>query len=154
MTGLVAAGFGLGVLLAAQIGPVTLLILRSVLRGGRALVVGLAMAGAVASIDVLYAAVGLAGAGALLEGDRLQFALGLVSALILVSIGMRTIWVGVRARFGLEADDEVLDPRRAFVTAVAATALNPLTIGLWTLSFRRLHRMRQDPPSSRALCCW
>jgi hypothetical protein len=39
-------GFGLGVLLAAQVGPVTLLIVRTVLRGGRAVVVGLAMAAA------------------------------------------------------------------------------------------------------------
>jgi threonine/homoserine/homoserine lactone efflux protein len=40
-------GLGLGFVLAAQVGPVTLLIVRSVLRGGRALAVGLAMAGAV-----------------------------------------------------------------------------------------------------------
>jgi putative LysE/RhtB family amino acid efflux pump len=41
----------------------------------------------------------------------------------------------MRARFGLEPADDVLGPRRAFVTAVAATALNPLTIALWTVSF-------------------
>jgi threonine/homoserine/homoserine lactone efflux protein len=34
-------GLGLGVVLAAQVGPVTLLIVRSVLRGGRAVAVGL-----------------------------------------------------------------------------------------------------------------
>jgi hypothetical protein len=38
------AGLGLGLFLAAQVGPVTLLIVCSVLRGGRALLVGLAMA--------------------------------------------------------------------------------------------------------------
>ena len=135
MTALLLAGFGLGVLLAAQIGPVTLLIVRSVLRGGRALVVGFAMAGAVALIDLLYATIGLAGAGELLDADALRLALGLVSAAILVVIGARTVWVGVRARFGLELDDDVLGPRRAFVTAVAATALNPLTIALWTISY-------------------
>ncbi len=135
MTELLLAGFGLGVLLAAQIGPVTLLVLRSILRGGRALVIGFAMAGAVALIDVLYATVGLAGAGELLEADRLQLALGLVSGVILVAVGVRTIWIGMRARFGLELADDVLGPRRAFVTTVAATALNPLTIALWTVSF-------------------
>jgi threonine/homoserine/homoserine lactone efflux protein len=93
------------------------------------------MACAVALVDLLYATIGLAGAGELLDADSLQLALGLVSALILVAIGARTVWVGVRARFGLELDDDVLGPRRAFVTAVAATALNPLTIALWTISF-------------------
>jgi putative LysE/RhtB family amino acid efflux pump len=61
--------------------------------------------------------------------------LGLVSASILIAIGVRTLWLGWRARFGLESADEVVAPSRAFVTAVAATALNPLTIALWTVSF-------------------
>jgi hypothetical protein len=58
---LVLIGYGLGLFLAAQVGPVTLLIVRSVLRGGRAFAVGLAMAAAVAAIDLGYAIVGLAG---------------------------------------------------------------------------------------------
>lgn len=62
-----AAGFGLGLFFAAQIGPVTLLIIRSVLRGRRGFAVGLAMASAVAAVDVLYATVGLAGVGRLLS---------------------------------------------------------------------------------------
>ena len=65
---LVLSGYGLGLFLAAQVGPVTLLIIRSVLRGGRALAVGLAMAAAVAAIDLLYATIGLAGVGTLLNG--------------------------------------------------------------------------------------
>jgi putative LysE/RhtB family amino acid efflux pump len=55
-----AVGFGLGLFVAAQIGPVSLLIVRSVLRGS--LRIGLAMAAAVALVDLLYASVGLAGA--------------------------------------------------------------------------------------------
>ena len=108
-------GYVIGLLLAAQVGPVTLLIIRSVLRGGRAVVVGLAMAGAVALVDVLYATAGLTGAGALVDGGPVRVVLGLVSAAILAVIGLRT--------------------ERAFLTAVAATALNPLTIALWTVSF-------------------
>jgi putative LysE/RhtB family amino acid efflux pump len=61
--------------------------------------------------------------------------LGLVSAAVLIAIGARTLWIGLRARFGLESADEVGAPWRAFLTAVAATALNPLTIALWTVSF-------------------
>jgi threonine/homoserine/homoserine lactone efflux protein len=121
--------------LAAQVGPVTLLIVRSVLRGGRAVAVGLAMAGAVALVDVLYGTLGLAGVGRLLNGGVLRLALGLASAAILVAIGVRTVWIGFRARLGLEDTEEVVAPRRAFLTAVAATALNPLTIALWTVSF-------------------
>jgi threonine/homoserine/homoserine lactone efflux protein len=132
---LVLSGYGLGFFLAAQVGPVTLLIIRSVLRGGRALAVGLAMAAAVAGIDFAYAIVGLSGVGRLLNGGSLHLWLGLVSAAILVAIGARTLWLGWRARFGLESADEVVAPSRAFVTAVAATALNPLTIALWTVSF-------------------
>jgi putative LysE/RhtB family amino acid efflux pump len=135
MTALVLTGFGIGLFLAAQVGPVTLLIVRSVLRGGRALAVGLAMAAAVASIDVLYGALGLVGVGQLLDGGTLRLVLGLVSACVLVAIGARTLWLGLRARLGLEDAEDVVWPRRAFLTAVAATAANPLTIALWTVSF-------------------
>jgi putative LysE/RhtB family amino acid efflux pump len=131
----VLAGYGLGLLLAAQVGPVTLLIVRSVLRGGRAVAVGLAMAASVASIDVLYASLGLAGIGRLFVSSWAGTALGLVSAAILVALGLRTVWLGLRARSGLEDGSEVVVPSRAFVTASAATALNPLTIALWTVSF-------------------
>jgi threonine/homoserine/homoserine lactone efflux protein len=132
---LLPAGFGLGLFLAAQVGPVTLLVVRSVLRGGRVFAVGLAMAAAVALIDVAYAAVGLAGVGQLLTGGVLRLSLGLVSAAIMIGIGARTAWIGWRARIGLEDVEDVVAPRRAFLTAVAATALNPLTIALWTVSF-------------------
>jgi putative LysE/RhtB family amino acid efflux pump len=132
---LVLSGYGLGLVLAAQVGPVTLLIVRSVLRGGRAVLVGLAMAVAVAAVDVGYAVVGLAGVGSLLRGGWAQLGLGLLSAAILVAIGAKTLWTGIRARSGLESPDEVVAPSRAFLTAVAATALNPLTIALWTISF-------------------
>jgi threonine/homoserine/homoserine lactone efflux protein len=135
MGSITLAGFGLGLFLAAQVGPVTLLIVRSVLRGGRAIAIGLAMAFAVALVDVLYATVGLAGLGQLLQGGRVRLVLGLVSAAILVTIGVRTAWTGFRARFGFETSADVVAPRRAFLTALAATALNPLTIALWTVSF-------------------
>jgi putative LysE/RhtB family amino acid efflux pump len=132
---LVLTGYGLGLVLAAQVGPVTLLVVRSVLRGGRAVLVGLAMAAAVASIDLAYAVVGLAGAGSVLNGGSARLWLGLASAAILAVIGTRTLWTGIRGRSGLEAAVEVVAPSRAFLTAVAATAFNPLTIALWTVSF-------------------
>jgi threonine/homoserine/homoserine lactone efflux protein len=129
------SGYWIGFVLAAQVGPVTLLIVRSILRGGRAFAVGLSMALAVVSVDLLYGTLGLAGVGRLLAGGTLRVVLGLASAAILVAIGARTLRAGFRARIGLEAKDEVVAPRQAFATAVAATALNPLTIALWTISF-------------------
>src|SRR5262249_24071929 len=95
LSGLVLAGFGLGLLLAAQVGPVTLLVVCSILRGGRALVIGLAMAVAIAGIDVLYATLGLVGAGKLTSGADVRLVLGLASAAILCAIGLRTMWNGL-----------------------------------------------------------
>ena len=124
-------GFGLGLFVAAQIGPVSLLIVRSVLRGNFR--IGLAMAAAVALVDLTYAALGLAGVARILEETgAVRAVFGFVGGAVLVAIGLRTMWIGFRARFGLETDDEVGTPRRAFATALAATALNPLTIALWT----------------------
>jgi threonine/homoserine/homoserine lactone efflux protein len=132
---LVLIGLGLGFLLAAQVGPVTLLMIRSVLRGGRAVAVGVAMAGAVAGIDLLYAAIGLAGAGQVLDATAARLSLGLLSAAILIGLGARTLWRGVRVHSGMVGEHEVATPKQAFATAVAGTALNPLTIALWTVSF-------------------
>lgn len=93
------------------------------------------MAAAVASVDLLYATLGLAGFGQLADADGARLALGLASGAILVVIGARTAWAGFRARMGLEAAEDVVSAPRAFGTAIAATALNPLTIGLWAVSF-------------------
>ena len=124
-------GYGLGLFVAAQIGPVSLLIVRSVVRGNFR--IGFAMATAVALVDLGYAALGLAGVGRLLEeNDAVRLTFGFVGAAVLVTLGLRTMWIGFRARFGLETAEEVGTPRRAFATAFAATALNPLTIALWT----------------------
>ena len=124
-------GYGLGLFVAAQIGPVSLLIVRSVVRGNFR--IGFAMATAVALVDLGYAALGLAGVGRLLEeNDAVRLTFGFVGAAVLVALGLWTMWIGFRARFGLETAEEVGTPRRAFATAFAATALNPLTIALWT----------------------
>jgi putative LysE/RhtB family amino acid efflux pump len=50
-------------------------------------------------------------------------------------IGVRTLWGAFRVRLGGEAYEEVASPRRAFATAVAATASNPLTIATWAAIF-------------------
>ena len=132
MTSLVV-GFGLGFLVAAQLGPISLLAIRSTLRNGVA--VGLAMGAAVAVIDTLYAAAGAAGAAGLLAFEPVRLAFGLLGAAVLAVLGARTLWSAFRVRLGGEARDEVATPRAAFLTALAATASNPLTIASWAAVF-------------------
>lgn len=128
-----AVGFGAGAFVAAQVGPVTLLLVRTVLRG--AVLPGLALGSAVALVDLLYAAAGLAGASALLTIEPLRIALGVVGALVLVAIGVRTLWSAQRLRIGAEAADEVVQPWPAFRTGFVATVSNPLTIASWAAVF-------------------
>jgi threonine/homoserine/homoserine lactone efflux protein len=128
------AGFGSGFLVAAQVGPIWLLCLRSVLRGRFA--IGVAIGVGAATVDMVYAGLGVAGAaGVLRTVPQLRLALGLVGASVLVFLGVRTLWSAVCIRAGLETDQEVASPRRAFVTALIATASNPLTIASWAALF-------------------
>ena len=133
MSSAFVVGFGLGALVAAQLGPISLLLIRTVMRG--AVLSGLAIGCAVAIVDTLYAMLGVAGAAPLLQIDPLRLALGLVGAAVLVALGARTIWSAFRIRLGGEAPGEVTTPRRAFRTGLAATASNPLTIASWAAVF-------------------
>jgi putative LysE/RhtB family amino acid efflux pump len=126
-------GFGLGFFVGSQPGPVALLCVRSVLRG--AFTTGVAIGAGAAVIDLLYAGLGLAGAASLLEIDALRVSLGIAGAIVLAAIGGRTLWAAFRVRMGGEAPGEVATPRRAFATALAATASNPLTIATWAAIF-------------------
>src|SRR5438270_3092478 len=133
MAAALAAGFGLGFVVAAQIGPISLLCIRSVLRGRFA--VGVAIGAGAAVIDALYAALGAAGASALLQVDAVRLAVGIVGACVLAAIGLRTLHSAFRVRLGGESADEVASPRRAFLTSLGATASNPLTIASWAAAF-------------------
>lgn len=128
-----AVGFGLGFFVGAQPGPVSLLCVRSVLRG--AFTTGVAIGSGAAAIDLLYAGLGLAGAASLLEIDALRVSLGTLGAVVLAVIGARTLWSAFRVRLGGEVAAEVATPRRAFATSLAATASNPLTIATWAAIF-------------------
>jgi threonine/homoserine/homoserine lactone efflux protein len=126
-------GLGLGVFVAAQVGPISLLCIRSSLRfGARS---GLAIGAGAAIIDLAYAALGVAGAASLVQITAARLTLGLVGAAFLVVLGARTVWQAARVRLGGESDGEVLEPRAAFRTSLAATASNPLTIASWAAIF-------------------
>jgi putative LysE/RhtB family amino acid efflux pump len=126
-------GFGLGFLVALQLGPMSLFLIRSTLRGGWA--VGLAIGAGIAIVDALYAAAGAAGAAPLLAIGPLRLALGLLGAAVLVVLGARTLISAFRVRHGLEVPSEVAGPRRAFLTSLAGTASNPSTIASWAAIF-------------------
>ena len=125
----VLIGFGLGFLVALQLGPMSLLLIRSTLRHG--LVVGLAIGAGIAVIDAVYASLGAAGAAPLLTVGPLRLLLGILGTAVLVWLGARTLMSAVHARAGLESTDDVADAGRAFRTSLAATASNPLTIVSW-----------------------
>ena len=146
-----ATGLGLGLAVAAQVGPISLLLIRSVLRG--ALLSGIAIGAGAALVDMLYAALGVAGAAALLEIDAVALAFGVLGAAVLALIGVRTLWSAFRVRAGGEADEEVERPRRAFATSVAATASNPLTIASWGAVFAAATTadVTGTPPTTLAL---
>lgn len=126
-------GFGLGFLVALQVGPMTLFLIRSTLRSGWA--AGLAVGAGIAVVDGLYAAAGAAGVTPLLGAPFLRVALGLLGALVLVALGLRTLRDAFRVRLGAESDFEVATARRTFLTALAGTASNPLTIASWAAIF-------------------
>jgi putative LysE/RhtB family amino acid efflux pump len=126
-------GFGLGFLVALQLGPMSLFLIRSTLRIGWR--VGLAIGAGIALVDALYAAAGAAGAAPLLTIGPLRLILGLVGAAVLVVLGIRTLFSALRVRHGLELASEVAGPRRAFLTSLAATASNPSTIASWAAIF-------------------
>ena len=128
-----ATGLGLGFLVAAQVGPIWLLCVRSVLRGR--LLSGLGIGLGAALIDVVYAALGVAGVTQLLRIPQIRLGLGLAGAGLLLAIGARTLWSAVRIRSGLETPAEIISPGRAFRTAMVATASNPLTIVAWGAIF-------------------
>ena len=124
-------GFGLGFLVALQLGPVSLYQIRTTLRNG--LAVGLVFAMGIALVDLAYAALGAAGAAPLLAIGPLETILGLLGAAVLVFLGARTLRSAFRVRLGNAAPP--MSPRRAFLFALSLTAANPLTIASWAAVF-------------------
>src|SRR5882724_11782538 len=125
----VALGFGLGFFVALQLGPMSLFLIRSTLRGGAR--IGLAIGAGIALVDAAYAAAGAAGAAPLLQVGALRLVLGVAGAVVLAVLGVRTVQAAFRVRGGLEVADDVRTPRRAFAAALAGTASNPATIASW-----------------------
>jgi putative LysE/RhtB family amino acid efflux pump len=124
-------GFGLGFLVALQLGPVSLYQIKTTLRNGWA--VGLAFAAGIALVDLAYAALGALGVAPLLTVGPLETILGLLGAAVLVFLGMRTLRSAFRVRLGDAAP--AMSPRRGFGVALSMTAANPLTVASWAAIF-------------------
>jgi putative LysE/RhtB family amino acid efflux pump len=133
MTTALLTGLALGLAVAAQVGPISLLLVRTVLRGGTAS--GLAIGLGAAVVDVAYAAAGSAGAASVLSVDALRTALGLVGSAVLVVLGARALQAAGRPLPAGALPAEVASPGRALRTSLAATASNPLTIASWAAVF-------------------
>ena len=129
----IALGFGLGFFVALQVGPMSLLLIRSTLRNG--LAVGVAIGAGVALVDAAYAAAGAGGAAGAVMVDPLRIALAVAGSLVLAWLGLRMLYVAWQARTDLDGPTLVATPRRAFVIALAATASNPATIVSWAAIF-------------------
>jgi threonine/homoserine/homoserine lactone efflux protein len=126
-------GLGLGIFVAAQVGPIWLLCARSSLRyGARS---GLGIGAGAALVDFSYAVLGVLGAAQLVRITPVRLALGLAGAAFLCWLGARTLWQAARVRAGAESDGEVLAPGAAFRTSLVATASNPMTIASWAAIF-------------------
>src|SRR3954451_5991549 len=126
-------GFGLGFFVALQLGPMSLFLIRSTLRGGWK--VGLAIGAGIALVDAVYASLGALGVAPLVLSGPVKVTLGMVGAAVLVALGVRTLWTAFRIRSGSEGASEVADPRSAFRLSLAGTASNPLTIASWAAVF-------------------
>src|SRR3954464_7641327 len=126
-------GLGLGLFVAAQVGPIWLLCARSSLRYG--VRSGLGIGAGAALVDFFYAVLGVLGAAQLVRITPVRLTLGLIGAAFLCWLGARTVWHATRIRAGAEADGEVLAPGAAFRTSVVATASNPMTIASWAAVF-------------------
>jgi putative LysE/RhtB family amino acid efflux pump len=126
-------GFGFGFVVALQLGPMSLFLIRSTLRSGA--ITGMAIGAGIAAIDAVYAALGAAGAAPLLAVTPLRLTLGLLGGAVLLVLGVRTLTTAFRVRVGMEAPDDLGSPRRAFLSSLAGTASNPATIASWAAIF-------------------
>ena len=125
----VLTGVALGLAVAAPLGPVGLLSVRTAMRFGFGSGASIGLGAAV--IDTTYAALGLLGAGAVLQIDSARLAFGLLGSAVLVGFGVRTLRSAARLRSAGEADLEVDSRGAGFRTGLVATASNPLTILTW-----------------------
>jgi putative LysE/RhtB family amino acid efflux pump len=126
-------GFGLGFIVALQLGPMSLFLVRSTLAGGW--YSGLAVGAGIALVDAAYAAAGAAGAAPLLAIGPLETAFGLIGAAVILWLALKALQSARRPRDSNSGGRAATTPRKAFLTSLAATSANPATIVSWAAVF-------------------
>ena len=103
-------GFGLGFVVALQLGPMSLFLVRSTLAGGW--YAGLAVGAGIALVDAVYAAAGAAGAAPLLAIGPLRTAFGLLGAAVILLLAVKTLRSARRPRDASADGRAATTPRR------------------------------------------
>lgn len=126
--GLAARGFVLGFVIAASVGPITLLVIRRTLGGGWR--IGIASGMGVATADAAYGAVAAFGIAAVADAlVAISRPLGIVGGAALIWIGLRT---ALRPPPPLDATPAtVRDLATAYLSILGLTLTNPLTVILY-----------------------
>ena len=143
--GFFAKAFVLGFTIAAVVGPISLLVIGCTLAQGR--VIGLASGLGVATADATYGAIAAFGistlAGILVDERR---AIGLVGGVFLLWLAWRTLQprpAAATSERGLP-----LDPRGAYLSILALTLTNPMTILSFAALFAGLRVTGRDSAGS------
>jgi len=126
LLGVIVSGMGIGVALAAPIGPINIEIIRRGLQGGfvRGWLVGL---GAVTA-DTLYCAIVMTGMAPFVTNIWLQIPLFVAGAIVLGYLG----YGGLRAAIANTATTAAPpSSRQSYVTGLAMAATNPMGIVYW-----------------------
>lgn len=133
MTAALLTGFSLGFLVAAQVGPIWLLAAQAVI-GGRASI-GIIIGLGAATCDMAYGGLGLLGAGTLLSSHPLRLGSGLLGAVVLAALGVRAVRRAARVAGDPAPPAETASLHRAYLVALGATAVNPMTFLSWMAVF-------------------
>jgi L-lysine exporter family protein LysE/ArgO len=129
---MIGRGGLLGMGAAAPIGPVNVEIARRSLRAGfRA---GFLLGCGAVTVDVTYAILTSLGLRPFLARPRLMTALGLAGAGLLLYLGAMCFFSAARLWRGVAPHDgRQKPPERHYVTGLAMTSLNPMTLAFWCL---------------------
>lgn len=126
--GLAARGFVLGFVIAASVGPITLLVIRRTLGAGWRM--GIASGMGVATADAVYGAVAAFGIAAVADAlVAVSRPLGILGGALLVWIGLRT---ALRPPPPMDATPATAkDLATAYLSILGLTLTNPLTVILY-----------------------
>lgn len=125
-------GLLLGLGAAAPIGPVNVEIARRSLRGGfRA---GFLLGCGAVTVDVTYAILTSLGVRPLLNRPQIMTTLGIAGAVVLAYLGVMCFVSATRQWRATDSNGDPHElPSRHYVTGLAMTSLNPMTLAFWCI---------------------